>query len=206
MAAQPPAYVASGLVLPGAAPQIATTIRGGGGVQLWIALDGQPCGRNTCGLLERRHVQIGRKILIRKESNRRWEHGNDLSMLSGHELDQPDSTATEYVRLEDSRKHKTHAVASMPLREWLKRVPLDLVSYHANIDRHTLRSVRDAKPARREILFTLAELKKLWLNAEKCGALKIAKEAVRKSRRDYTNCGELRELMFREKKAKGFSQ
>jgi hypothetical protein len=35
--------------------------------------DGQPCGRNTRGLLQRRHVQIGRKIPIRKESNRRWE-------------------------------------------------------------------------------------------------------------------------------------
>src|SRR5438270_13491029 len=26
--------------------------------------DGQPCGRNTRGLLQRRHVQIGRKIPI----------------------------------------------------------------------------------------------------------------------------------------------
>ena len=42
--------------------------------------DGQPCGRNTRGLLQRRHVQIGRKIPIRKESNRRWEGGNDPSI------------------------------------------------------------------------------------------------------------------------------
>jgi hypothetical protein len=60
--------------------------------------DGQPCGRNTRGLLEQRHVQIGRKIPIRKESNRRWEGGNDPSILQDHELDRPDSTATEYVR------------------------------------------------------------------------------------------------------------
>jgi hypothetical protein len=161
--------------------------------------DGQPCGRNTRGLLERRHVQIGRKIPIRKESNRRWESGNDASMLGSYELDQPDSTATEYVRMENTRKHTTHTIASTPLRNWLMRVPLDLISFHANIDRHTLRSFRDGKPARREILVKLTELKKLWINAEKSGALKIAQEAVRKSRRDYREGGELRDLMLRKK-------
>ena len=108
---------------------------------------GQPCGRNTRGLLQRRLVQIGRKIPIRKESNRRWEGGNDPSILQGYDLEQPDSTATEYVRLEDGREHTTHAVASFQLREWLGRVSLDLIHYHRGIDRHTLRSVRDGKPA-----------------------------------------------------------
>jgi hypothetical protein len=152
-------------------------------------------------LLERRHVQIGRKIPIRKESNRRWEGGNDATILQGYDVEQPDSTATEYVRLDDNHKHKTHAVASLQLREWLGRIPLDLASYHMGIDRQTLRSVRDGKPARREILVTLMELKKLWINTEKCGALKSAQDAIRSSRRDYKNGGELLSLMLREKKA-----
>lgn len=165
--------------------------------------DGQPCGRNTRGLLQRRHVQIGLKIPIRKESNRRWEGGNDPSILQGYDLEQPDSTATEYVRMGDRRKHATHTVASTQLRRWLGRIPLDLVSYHAAVDRHTLRSVRDGNLARREVLVALMELKKLWINAEQCGALKSARDAIRGSRRDYKNGGGLRDLMLREKKAKG---
>ena len=164
--------------------------------------DGQPCGRNTRGLLERRHIQIGRKIPIRKESNRRWEGGNDASVLQGYEMEQPDSIATEYVRMDAKPKHASHAVASPQLREWLGRVPLDLVSYHLGIDRHTVRSVRDRKPARREVLAKLMELKKLWINAEKSGGLKRARDAMRRSRRDYNNGEGLRDLMLREKEIK----
>jgi hypothetical protein len=152
--------------------------------------------------MERRHVQIGRKIPIRKESNRHWEEGNDLSILQDHGLDQPDSTATEYVRTDDSPKHSSHAVASSQLREWLGLIPLDLVSYHTGIDRHTLRSVRDGNPARREVLAALKETKKLWINAERCGELKSVIDSIRQSRRDYKKGGGLREVMLREKKTK----
>jgi hypothetical protein len=162
--------------------------------------DGQSCGRNTLGLLQRRHVQIGRKIPIRKE--RRWQGGNDPSILQGYEMEQPDPPATEYMRIEDSRKHTTHAVASPQLREWLGRIPLDLVSCHKGIDRHTLRSVRDGRSARREVLVALMELKKLWINAEQCGALESARDVIRSARRGYKNGGGLRDLMLREKKAK----
>ncbi len=157
--------------------------------------DGQSCARNTRGLLERRLVQIGRKIPIRKENNRSWQAGNDPSILQGCEPEQSDSTATEYIRTEDSRKHTTHAAASQQLREWLRHIPLDLVSYHKGIDRHTLRSVRDGNPARREVLVALTELKKLWMNAEQCGVLKSAQDAVRRSRRDYADGEGLRDLM-----------
>jgi hypothetical protein len=101
-----------------------------------------------------------------------------------------------------SRKHTTHVVASSQLRDWLERIPLDLVSYHTGIDRHTLRSVRDGNPARREVLLAVMELRKLWINAEQCGALKSARDAIRRSRRDYKNGGALRDLMLQEKKAK----
>ncbi len=164
--------------------------------------DGQPCARNTRGLLQRRHVEIGRKIPIRKESNRRWEGGNDPSILQGYDLDQPDSTATEYVRTEDSRKHTTHAVASSQLRDWLGLIPLDLLSFRMGVDRHTLRSIRDGNPARREMLAALMELKKLWINAEECGGLESARDAIRRSRRDYKSGGQLRDFMLRDKKAK----
>ena len=126
----------------------------------------------------------------------------DATILQGYDVEQPDSTATEYVRLDDNRKHKTHAVASSQLREWLGRIPLDLASYHTGIDRHTLRSVREGNPARREVLAALKETKKLWINAERCGKLKSVIDSIRQSRRDYKKGGGLREVMLREKKTK----
>jgi len=83
------------------------------------------------------------------------------------------------------------------------RIPLDLTSHHLGVDRHTLRNVRNGKPARREVLAALMELKKLWINAEQCGGLESARDAMRRSRRDYKSGGQLRELMLREKKGKG---
>jgi len=160
--------------------------------------DGQPCGRNTRGLLQRRHVQVGCKIPIRKEGNRSWQAGNDPSILQNYEMEQPDATATEYIRSGNKRKHATHGVGSTQLRAWLERVPLDLISYHLGVDRHTLRSVRDGKPARREILAKLMELKKVWISAEMDGGLKRAQDVVRGSRRDYKEGGELRELMLKQ--------
>jgi hypothetical protein len=70
------------------------------------------------------------------------------------------------------------------------------------IDRHTLRNVRNGKPARREVLAALTELKKLWINTEQWGALESARDAMRRPRRDYKSGGQLRDLMLREKKAK----
>ena len=81
------------------------------------------------------------------------------------------------------------------------RVPLDLTSYHLGVDRHTLRNVRNGKPARREVPAALTELKKLWINAEQCGGLEGARDALRRSRRDYKSGGQLRDLMLGEKKA-----
>jgi hypothetical protein len=91
--------------------------------------------------------------------------------LQSYEHEQPDSTAKEYVRTDAKRKHATHAV-----------------------------DVRNGKPARREVLAALMELKKLWINAEQC--LESARDAMRRSRRDYKSGGQLRGLMLREKKAK----
>jgi len=161
--------------------------------------DGQPCGRNARGLLHRRHVQIGRKVPIRKETNRRWTEGNDPSIL---EMEQTDSTATEYVRMENKRKHTTHAVASPRLREWMGRVPLNLISWDLGIKKDTMLAVREGKPVRPEVLVTLMEVKRLWIIAEQHGngALESALDLIRRSRRDYRNGGGLRDFLKLEKK------
>jgi hypothetical protein len=46
------------------------------------------------------------------------------------------------------------------------------------------------------------ELQRLWINAEQCAGLESARDATRRSRRDYKNRRGLRDLMLREKKTK----
>ena len=49
--------------------------------QKFCGEDGHQYGPETRGLLQRRNVQIGRKVPIRKESNRRRQEGENLSVL-----------------------------------------------------------------------------------------------------------------------------
>jgi hypothetical protein len=46
-----------------------------------VAPDGTPCGPDTTGLLKRTHVIAGTFGYVGKETDRRWEHEEDLSML-----------------------------------------------------------------------------------------------------------------------------
>jgi len=43
--------------------------------------DGQPCGPETRGLLQRTKVSEDHRYYISKEADRHWEHGEDLSLL-----------------------------------------------------------------------------------------------------------------------------
>lgn len=46
-----------------------------------LGQDGEPCKSDTRGLLERTHIIAGRHRRIGKESDRRWEEGDDLESL-----------------------------------------------------------------------------------------------------------------------------
>jgi hypothetical protein len=47
-----------------------------------LSSDGQPCTKDTRGLLQRAHIIAGKHRRIGKESDRRWEEGADLESLS----------------------------------------------------------------------------------------------------------------------------
>jgi len=47
-----------------------------------LGSDGTPCGSCTRGLLQRAHIIAGRHRRIGKESDRRWEEGDELESLS----------------------------------------------------------------------------------------------------------------------------
>jgi len=47
----------------------------------FLGPNGQPCTRDTRGVLQRMSIERGTKYPIRKESNRRWAEGDDASLL-----------------------------------------------------------------------------------------------------------------------------
>jgi hypothetical protein len=55
-----------------------------------LAPDETPCGPDTKGLLKRAHVVAGEIRYVGKETDRKWEEGNDISIL--------EFAATEYGR------------------------------------------------------------------------------------------------------------
>src|SRR3984893_9799255 len=55
-----------------------------------LAPDGGPCEPDTSGLLQRAHVITGEFRYVGKETDRKWEEGDDISVL--------EFAATEYGR------------------------------------------------------------------------------------------------------------
>ena len=46
-----------------------------------LAPDGTPCTGATCGLLQRARITAGKLVPVGKETDRRWEQGEDPSMV-----------------------------------------------------------------------------------------------------------------------------
>ena len=107
---------------------------------------GQPCGPDTRGILQRMTVEGAIKQPLRKESNRRWAEGNDLSLI---EDDENDPTGKVFERDEKGSYHHTRQPLPAEVREWLKTLPLKRVGRELRIDPKILRRGRDGKPVAR---------------------------------------------------------
>jgi hypothetical protein len=112
----------------------------------FLGPDGTPCGPETRGLLKRMTVEGGTKHALRKESNRRWVEGNDLSLI---EDDEDDVTGKVFEPAGKRDYHKTKQPLPLEIREWLKALPLKRVARELRIDRNSLRRGRDGKPVAR---------------------------------------------------------
>lgn len=102
-----------------------------------LAPDGSPCAAATEGLLKRTSIVAGEIVPVGKETDRRWEDGEDIEML--------DSKVREY------RASGGMAVADQVLREKIgKRIrPLMRAT---KLSQHTIEAIRDGKPVRRRTL------------------------------------------------------
>ena len=108
----------------------------------FLGPDGAPCDSETRGLLKRMTVEGGTKHPLRKESNRRWVEGNDLSLV---EDDEDDMTGKVFKPVGKRDYHKTKQPLPVEVREWLKELPLKRVARELRVDRNVLRRTRDGK-------------------------------------------------------------
>jgi hypothetical protein len=95
--------------------------------------NGNPCGSDTRGLLQRAHVIANwPPNYIGKESDRHWEEGEDLSLL--------DFKAIEYKRKGNAiaTDEQLARIANVPKREFMRR----------GVNQHTLEKISNREPVR----------------------------------------------------------
>lgn len=75
-----------------------------------LAPDGSPCSAETQGLLKRAHIVAGEIRYVGKETDRKWEEGEEISVL--------EFTATEYGR-------KGKVVASEEIKAAIQKIGIN---------------------------------------------------------------------------------
>ena len=97
-----------------------------------LAPDGSPCVARTRGVLQRASVIAGQQHFVGKETDRRWEFGDDLSVLR--------SKSMEY------RRRTT--VADTKLREQLGAAGVRALMRATSLSQHTLEAIRAGRRVR----------------------------------------------------------
>lgn len=92
-----------------------------------LAPDGNPCNGTTQGLLQRMHVYATKLRYIGKETDRKWDHGGDISLL----MFRP----AQFDELGKMVK------ADQALIEQLAEVPIKTIARKAQVDRNTIRKI-----------------------------------------------------------------
>jgi hypothetical protein len=85
-----------------------------------LAPDGRPCEADTTGLLQRAHVIAGKFRYVGKESDRKWEEGDDISVL--------EFKTTEYGR-------PRRVVASEEVKSDIQRIGINKCARESRFDR-----------------------------------------------------------------------
>jgi hypothetical protein len=104
----------------------------------FMSSDGKPCDSLTRGLLKRSHVVAKIHRQIGKETSRRWEHGDDMSMV--------DFKALEY------RPSGNVAVADQTLRDEIAKQGMRELMRKTGFSHHTIEAIRAGRPVRRRTL------------------------------------------------------
>ncbi len=100
-----------------------------------LAPDGSPCAADTRGLLKRASIEASRIVPVGKETDRRWEAGDDMSMLDFQVLDYEQPVG----RMAIADQQLLDEIAKRGMRETMRRTGLS---------QHTIESIRNGKRAR----------------------------------------------------------
>ena len=97
-----------------------------------LAPDGSPCVARTRGLLQRASVTAGQQHYVGKETDRRWEFGDDLSVLRSKSLEYRPRTT----------------VADTKLREQVAAGGMRALMRATSLSQHTLEAIRSGRRVR----------------------------------------------------------
>jgi hypothetical protein len=106
-----------------------------------MAPDGSPCSASTCGLLQRASVTAIRPRYVGKETDRRWEQGEDLSLV-------------RFTPVEYSPLGKVVVADAALLSEMAKHGVRRLIR-KTGLSQHTLEAIRQSKRVRNRTLAIL---------------------------------------------------
>jgi hypothetical protein len=101
-----------------------------------LAPDGTPCGPETRGLLRRASITAAEHRPILKETDRRWEHGEDLSVF--------DSRAGQI--------NPTKGMADAALKAKIRVFGIRALMRKTGLSQHTIEKIRNGLPVRRATL------------------------------------------------------
>jgi hypothetical protein len=99
-----------------------------------LAPDGSPCQADTRGLLRRVHVTAGELRYVGKETDRKWEEGDDISVL--------EFKATEYGRA-------TKVVATEEVKNDIKKIGIKKCARESGFTRFFVRKLLRGRTVRR---------------------------------------------------------
>jgi hypothetical protein len=105
-----------------------------------LAPDGTPCQASTRGLLKRASIITGKLRYVGKETDRRWEPGEDLSLLTFKPI--------EFV---PSGK----VIADPILRDEIAKRGMRELMRTTGLSQHTIEAIRAGKPVRRTTLMRM---------------------------------------------------
>jgi hypothetical protein len=117
----------------------------------FLGPDSQPCGGQTCGVLQRMAIEGDLKQPIRKESNRRWAERDDAALLTNGDSEVLDSTSIVFKPDTLAKYHQTISEVPTEIREWLNTISLSKIERQHRMRRQVLRAARDGKPVQRRI-------------------------------------------------------
>lgn len=102
-----------------------------------LAPDGTPCVGDTQGLLQRASIMAGEIIPVGKETDRRWEQGEDMSMV--------DFKVLEY-------RPSDMGIADPTLREQITKHGVRELMRKTGLSQHTIEAIRSGNKVRRATL------------------------------------------------------